>query len=205
MTGWLLVLSLFASVLGVMRIAGLRGPILTLAAAALAFGGAGYAVQGSPGVAGQPREGIERDAPGSLAAPRVVLMGQFTTADRWTIIADSFAQRGQTADAVGIMRSAVRAHPNDYQLWVGLGNALADHARTITAPATYAFDRADQLAPLAPAPRFFRGLALVRSGRLEEGAAQWRDILVTAPANASWRPLIEGALGSLSAPPKLAR
>ena len=203
--GWMILLIVLASALFAMRLAGLRGPLLTLAAAALAFGGAGYALQGSPGLSGQPREGIERTPPGSLAAPRAALMGQFNTGDRWMIIADSFAQRGQTADAVGVMRSAVRAHPKDYQLWVGLGNAIADHARTMTAPAAYAFDRADALAPLAPAPRFFRGLALVRSGRVEEGAAQWRDILATAPANASWRPLIEGALTSVSAPPKLAR
>lgn len=205
MTGWLLVMLLLAGVLGAMRLAGLRGPLLTLAAAALAFGGAGYALQGSPSLPGQPREGIERPAPGSLAAPRVALMGQFTAADRWAIIADSFAQRGQTAEAVGVMRSAVRAHPRDYQLWVGLGNALADHAQTMTPPAAYAFDRADQIAPLTPAPRFFRGLALVRSGRVEEGAAQWRDILATAPANASWRPLVEDALKSVSAPPRIAR
>ena len=205
MTGWLLVALLLAGVLGAMRLVGLRGPLLTLAAAALAFGGAGYALQGSPNFAGQPREGIGRPAPSSLAATRVLLMGQFTTADRWTIIADSFAQRGQTADAVGIMRSAVRAHPKDYQLWVGLGNALADHARIMTPPAAYAFDRADQIAPLSPAPRFFRGLALVRSGRIDEGAAQWRDILATAPANASWRPLVEDALTAVSAPPQTAR
>ena len=202
MMGFLLLFLVVAAALGAMRLAGLRGPLLTLVAAALAFGGAGYALQGRPGLPGAPREETERAAPASLAGPRAALMGQFNGADRWLIIADSFAQRGQTADAVGVMRSAVRAHPRDYQLWVGLGNALADHARTMTVPAAFAFDQAEQLAPRAPAPRFFRGLALVRSGQIEEGAAQWRALLATAPRNASWRPIVEGALLTLSAPPR---
>ena len=198
----LVLLLIVAGALGAMRLVGLRGPLLTLAAAALAFGGAGYALQGRPGLPGAPREEIGRAAPPSLAGPRAALMGQFNSADRWLIIADSFAQRGQTADAVGVMRSAVRAHPRDYILWVGLGNALADHARTMTVPAAYAFDRAEQLAPHAPAPRFFRGLALVRSGQIEDGAAQWRALLATTPPNASWRPMVENALANVSVPPR---
>ena len=200
MIGWLLLLLIVGAALGAMRLAGLRGPLLTLAAAALAFGGAGYALQGRPGLPGAPREETGRAPPPSLAAPRAALIGQFNGADRWLIIADSFAQRGQTADAVGVMRSAVRAHPGDYQLWVGLGNALADHARTMTVPAAFAFDRAEQLAPRAPAPRFFRGLALVRAGQVEEGSAEWRALLAITPPNASWRPMVESALANVSEP-----
>lgn len=200
MIGWLLLLLIGGAALAAMRLVGLRGPLLTLAAAALAIGGAGYTLFGSPGLAGVPRERLDRAPPPSLAGPRAALMGQFNTADRWLIIADSFAQRGATADAVGVLRSALRAHPKDYILWVGLGNALTDHARTITVPAEYAFDRAEQLAPRAPAPRFFRGLALVRSGRVEDGAAQWRALLDTAPQDARWRPMVEGGLATVSAP-----
>lgn len=198
MSGVLAMIALYAVALGMIRLGGMPGRRLALVAAALAIAGAGFALQGQPSLPGASRLSPSLSPPPSLAAPRAVLMGQFTTADRWQIIADSFAQRGQTADAVGVMRAAIRAHPRDYQLWVGLGNALTDHARRITPPAAYAYDRADALAPLSPAPRFFRGLALVRSGRVEEGAAKWRDILVTAPADARWRPLVEDALRSVS-------
>lgn len=200
MIGWLTLFLIGGAALLAMRLAGLRGALLTLAAAALALGGAGYALFGSPALPGAPREARARAATPSLAGPRTALTGQFNTADRWLIIADSFAQRGQTAEAVGVIRSSLRAHPNDYILWVGLGNALTDHSRTITIPAEYAFDRAGRLAPRAPAPRFFRGLALVRSGRVEEGAAQWRALLATAPPGAHWRPMVENALATVGTP-----
>ena len=205
LSGILAMIALYAVALGAICLGGMRGSRLGLAAAALAITGAGLALRGQPRVAIASELSPAPSPLPSLAAPRAALMGQFTTADRWQIIADSFAQRGQTADAVGVMRSAIRAHPRDYQLWVGLGNALTDHARRLTPPAAYAYDRADALAPLSPAPRFFRGLALVRSGRVNDGTAQWRDILVTAPADARWRPLVEDALKSVSVRPAPAR
>ena len=191
---WLILLVIAAAALGAMWAVGLRGPLLTLAAAALAFGGAGYALTGRPGLAGSPREATTRTPPIPLDVPRAQLMGNFNAADRWLIIADSFERRGNTEDAVGVLRSAVRLHPGNYQLWVGLGNALTDHARGYTPAAAYAFDRGESLAPRHPAPRFFKGLALVRSGQIDEGTALWRAVLAEAPANASWRPLISDAL-----------
>ena len=188
------ILLIAAMALVVMRFSGLRGPLLTFAAAALMLGGAGYALNGRPGLPGAPRETAERLAPIPLDAPRRALMGSFTNADHWLIIADSFERRGNTRDAVGLLRSALRAHPLDYALWVGLGNALTDHARGYTPAAAFAFDRAAELAPRVPAPRFFRGLALIRSGQVAEGAAQWRALLADAPAEASWRPMVEDAL-----------
>ena len=188
------VLVIALAALALTRLAGLRGSLLTFAAAALALGGAGYALNGRPGLTGAPRETAERPAPMPLDAPRHALMGSFTNAEHWLIIADSFERRGNTRDAVGLLRSAVRAHPGDYALWVGLGNALTDHARGYTPAAAFAFDRAAELAPRVPAPRFFRGLALIRSGQVAEGAAQWRALLAEAPAEASWRPMVEDAL-----------
>ena len=188
------ILLIAAVALALLRLTGLRGPLLTIGAAALALGGAGYALTGRPGLPGAPREMAERAPPMPLDGPRHALMGSFTNADHWLIIADSFERRGNTADAVGLLRSAVREHPRDYALWVGLGNALTDHARGYSPAAAFAFDRAAELAPRVPAPRFFRGLALIRSGQLAEGAAQWRALLADAPADASWRPMVEEAL-----------
>ena len=66
--------------------------------------------------------------PVPLTAARKALMGQFDAADTWMTISEGYAARGKTADAVGVMNSAIRARPTDYAMWVGLGNALADHA-----------------------------------------------------------------------------
>lgn len=169
----------------------LRGPVLTLAGAAIAFGCAGYAVQGSPAVGSAPRAASERAPPLPLTGARHAMMGQFDYADTWLNIADALASRGNTEDAARLLQAQVARHPRDYKLWVGLGNALTDHARTLTPAARLAYGRAAELAPGYPAPKFFLGLAEARSGNPEEALRLWREILATAPAGASWRPMIE--------------
>jgi cytochrome c-type biogenesis protein CcmH len=172
----------------------LRGAMLTLAAAAVAFGCAGYALQGSPELEGQPRVTTRRAPPLPLTGARQAMMGQFDYADTWLNMADALASRGNTADAAKLLHTQVARHPGDYKLWVGLGNALTDHARTITPAARLAYARAAELAPGYPAPKFFLGLAEARSGNPQEAVRLWREILATAPPSASWRPMIEEGL-----------
>ena len=205
MTGLLILALIIAETMAVLWLLGLRGPTLTLAGAAMMIGGAGYAVQGRPGLSGSPNVAASRPAPMPLTGARKALMGQFTAADTWITISESFASRGQTKDAVGVMNSAIRARPTDYAMWVGLGNALADHARTLTPSARFAFERAAQLAPGHPAPIFFLGLAEARSGQPAEAVKLWRELLATAPADASWRPLVADALAALTARPEAGR
>lgn len=191
MTGLFIVLVLAALALAAMRLAGLRSAMLTFAAAALMLGAAGYAVSGRPGLPGNPRAGQSTaSAPIPLTGPRNLFLGRFSGSEHWLIMADSLASRGKTQDAVGILKSAIRAHPRDYGLWVGLGNALTDHARGITPAARYAFQRARELAPNAPAPDYFEGLALLRSGDPVAAFALWNNLLERAPADAQWRPLV---------------
>jgi cytochrome c-type biogenesis protein CcmH/NrfG len=129
------------------------------------------------------------------------MLGRFNQSDRWLTIADSFAQRGDTLNAVGIIRAGLREHPDDAALHVGLGNALVDHAGMITPAATLAYARARQLAPRLPAPLFFEGLALARSGKREEALALWRRALALTPPGTSYRPIIEGGIAALSGAP----
>ena len=198
MNGLLILVLALAAAIGLLWLLRLRGAVLTLAAAALMIGAAGYALQGRPWLAGSPHLAEQRAAPIPLTAARKALMGQFTAADTWMTISEGFASRGQTKDAVGVMNSAIRARPTDYALWVGLGNALADHAGTLTPAAKFAFDRAAQLAPGHPAPAFFLGLAEARSGQPAKALERWRAILASAPADASWRPLVEDAVLAVS-------
>jgi cytochrome c-type biogenesis protein CcmH len=190
-----------ALTLGALWLLRLRGAILTLAAAALMNGAAGYVLQGRPTQSVSPVGAAPRAAPVPLTVARKALMGQFTAADTWMTISEGYAARGKTEEAVGVMNSAVRARPTDYAMWVGLGNAIADHARTLTPGARFAFERAAELAPGHPAPGFFLGLAEARSGRPAEAARLWREVLAAAPANASWRPLVEDALVAVTARP----
>ena len=184
--------------LGLLWLMKLRGSMLSLVAAAAAFGCAGYALQGSPDLEGQPRVSVRRAPPLPLTGARHAMMGQFDYADTWLNMADALATRGNTEDAAKLLQTQAARHPRDYKLWVGLGNALTDHARTITPAARVAYARAAELAPGYPAPPFFLGLAEARSGNPEEALRLWRRILAAAPPNASWRPLIEEGISLMT-------
>lgn len=175
----------------------LRGAALQLALAALMLGSAGYALQGRPSLPGSPGEADRAAAPVSLAEPRQAMLGRFNQSDRWLIIADSFASRGQTEDAVDIVRAGIKEHPDDFGLWIGLGNALIDHAGMITPAATLAYAKAREIAPRHPAPLFFEGLAFARSGQRDEALELWRRALALTPPGTSYRPMIEGGIAAL--------
>ena len=198
MNGLLILVLMTGATLGLLWLLRLRGAIFTLAAAALMVGAAGYALQGRPSLAGSPNLSAARQPPVPLTGARKALMGQFDAADTWMTISEGYASRGRTAEAVGVMNSAIRARPTDYAMWVGLGNALADHAGTMTPAAEFAFARAAELAPGHPAPAFFHGLAEARAGQPDKALKRWRDILAGAPADASWRPLVENAVLAVS-------
>lgn len=200
MSGWFVLLLLIAITVGVLWLLRVRGPMLQLAGAALLFGAAGYATLGRPGLPSAPRSAQQREASVPLTNLRHAFFGRFGPTEHWLVISESYARRGQTREAAGVMESAVREHPGDPVLWIGLGNALADHARTITPAGDLAFRRAIELAPDHPAPRFFYGLALARSGESENALALWRQILAEAPADASWRPVVEDAVAAISGP-----
>jgi cytochrome c-type biogenesis protein CcmH len=200
MSGWLILAALIALGLGAFRLLGLRGAMLQLAAAALLAGASGYALQGRPSLAGSPRAAATSREVVPLTGVRNAFFGEFTRSGHWLLMSDSMARKGNTADAAGLLRSAVREHPRDVALWVGLGNALVDHAGVLTPAAQLAYQRAAELAPGHPAAPFFFGLALARSGDRAGAVALWKQILADAPADASWRPLVEDAIAALSPP-----
>jgi cytochrome c-type biogenesis protein CcmH len=198
MTGWLALGALVALSLATLRLLGLRGAMLKLAAAALLVGASGYAVQGRPELGEAPRAASASREIIPLTAARHAFFGAFTGSEHWLLMSESLARRGNSADAAGILRSAVREHPGDPQLWIGLGNALVDHAGMLTPAAEFAYRRAAELAPGHPAAPFFLGLALARSGDRAGAVRLWRELLAEAPAGASWRPLVESAIAALS-------
>lgn len=208
MTVYLFLVGAVALILGSMWLANVRGPVLMMTAAVMLFGCAGYAIQGTPTLAGAPREGQKRAAPMSLVGARQALLGQFDYSDNWLNMADALASRGNSEDAARLLAAQVEKHPGDFKLWIGLGNALADHSQTLSPAARLAFIRAQDLAPGHPAPAFFLGLAEARSGNPEMAAQIWREILRNAPEDASWRPMVEQglqAIGGGEMPPPTAK
>ena len=71
---------------------------------------------------------------------------------------------------------------------------------TLTPASELAFRRAQELTPDYPAPRFFYGLALARSGDSKAAIELWQQVLAEAPADASWRPVVQDALAALQGP-----
>ena len=200
MMGWLILLLLVLACISGLALLGVRGGLLTAAMAALLFGAAGYALQGRPGVADAPAADSEGRRLVPLTAARHAFFGDFSPEERWLLISEAYARVGDTENAVGIMTNAVGKYPGSPHLWIGLANALVDHAGGLTPPAELAYRRAAELSPGYPAPPFFYGLALARSGDPQAAVAIWKNILATAPKDASWRPLIELGIATLSQP-----
>lgn len=198
--GWVILLALIAFSLGAFWLLDVREGLFKAAAAALLVGAAGYALQGNPDLPGAPAKSSEAREVLPLAEARHAFFGSFTPAESWLAISEALARHGNAVDAVGILQNAVRRYPGDPQLWIGLGNALVDHGHGLTPPAEFAYRRASELVPGHPAAPFFYGLALARSGDRQAAVAIWKRILAHAPANASWRPLIEQGVTALSAP-----
>ncbi|MBT2185766.1 tetratricopeptide repeat protein [Sphingobium nicotianae] len=163
-----------------------RLPLRKLApiATALLLGLAGYAWQGSPGLAGKPvAPGVERVRfDEALAKKRSEIGERISGATRWLVISDGYARRGDTQNAVNIFQSGLREFPNDANLWVGLGNALVMHGEgTLTPAADYAFKQAIRLQPDGISPNYFYGLALAESGQFERARDIWLRLAARLP------------------------
>lgn len=197
--GWVILLLLVAASLGALWWSGVRGGLLTAAAAALLLGSAGYAFQGRPDLRGSPAQGAEGRDILPLTEARHTFFGNFTAAESWLLMSEALARNGNTESAVGILQNAVGRYPGDPQLWIGLGNALVDHAHGLTPPAEFAYRRAEELSPGYPAPPFFYGLALARSGDREGAVRIWLQLLAKSPRGASWRPLVEQGVAAMQA------
>lgn len=199
--GLVILLLLMAGSVGGLWLLGVRGAALTASAAALLLGGAGYAFQGSPWLPGAPAHNEEAQNFFPLTEARHAFFGNFTAAEPWLRMSEALERGGHGQDAVGILQNATTRYPGDAQLWIGLGNALIDHARGLTPPAELAYKRAEAAAPGHPAAPFFYGLALARSGDTASALKLWRNILASAPKDASWRPLVEQGVAALSGSP----
>jgi len=200
MIGFVILVLLIALSLAALWLLRVRGGALTASAAALLLGGAGYALQGRPGVPGAPAQNSEAGDVFPLTQARHAFFGEFTFAEPWLRMSEALGRDGKSEDAIGILQNAVKRYPGDPQLWIGLGNALVDHARGMTPAAELAYKRAEEAAPGHPAAPFFYGLALARSGDRDGALKLWRDVLAKAPPSASWRPLVEQGVAALSAP-----
>lgn len=171
-----------------------------LLGAALLFGLAGYALQGSPGMAGTSKQASVEADQGSMALvdARRRMFNPNLAPSRFVTLADGFARRGQYEDAAGILNGALSQNSNDGEAWLALANALVEHADgSLTPAALYSYGQAQTVLPGHPGPSYFLGVSLIRSGKPVEARELWAATLERAPADAPWRPEMEQRLARL--------
>lgn len=199
--GWLVVLALVLLVgAALWKWGKLPRSAFEPVAAALLLGLAGYALQGRPEVPGKsvPPKAQTVAIDEKQVETRAQMGQRFGSAAQWLIAADGAMRAGVPQAAVTYIRSGLKENPRDPDLWVGLGNALIVHNGGMVSPAaTYAFQKAADLAPSHPGPPFFMGLAFAQSGQFAQARAVWTELLARAPAQAPWRADLESRLAQL--------
>ena len=183
------------------------GPRRLVAAATVilmpAFGLGVYLNTGSPGLPDQPL--VERLAapvaddsmPALIARVEAHLRKEPADVRGWTAIAPVYMRLQRFAEAAEAYRQVVNLGAGDHAVYANFGEALMlSQDGLITADARVAFNKANQLAPDEPKPRYFLALADYQDGRKTEAVAAWQALLAEAPADAPWRGTVEAQIAS---------
>ncbi len=198
MTGWLIFACFaIAAMLLLWRPGRLDRSALMLVAAALFVAAAGYTWLGVPGEAGAAAAGRDRPmrADSIFASERQLFLTKYGETGTVLATADAFNRMGEDETAVDLIGNTIATHPRDVDLRIAYAHALLMLARGNMTPAVaLAFDRAEQIAPANPAPRYFRGLAQIESGDAAGAEQTWRALDASLPAGSLWKPPLEKRL-----------
>ena len=188
--GWVWLFAIGIAAFALLWSRGASRALGTFTAAALLFGGAGYALQNNSSLPGSPaRTDIRRiDVDPGLVAFRTAIMPGTAEDSAILATADQQMRQGDTGGAAQIMLEAVERRPDDSALWTGLGSVIVAHDGGQISPAAhFAFRRAFQLAPTEPGPPFFLGMAHVQAGDLAAAKRAWLLALTLTPREAPYR------------------
>lgn len=188
--GWLWLALIGGAAFAMLWVTGVSRGVRLIGGAALLFGASGYAWQQHATLPGHP---VRADAqvievePGLVAFRSAIMPGEAGDAAVMAA-ADDRLRAGDSAAAAQILHQAIGQRPNDAALWAGYGSVIATHDGGQVSPAAqYAFRRAFNLAPNAPGPPFFLGLAYVQGGEMAAAKAAWLRALALTPRDAPFR------------------
>jgi len=188
--GWLILVGIALGAGLLLWLTGFPRKLWTVAATALVLGAAGYAWQGSPGLAGHPvaAKSAKGEIDPEIVAIRDAMFGRFNFTWGSFMRADAMTRAGAPDTAVRAMVLTTRQAPGDAGGWAWLGIKLAENdGNQISPAAKFAFDRAIALAPQHPGPPFLYGLAMIREGKFAEARPYWAKALELTPEKAGYR------------------
>ena len=201
MIGWLAVLAL-TLVAFCAAAFGLRMPRQGWAmfGAVLVFGLAGYAWQGSPDQPSSPKEKpmTQPQSGEEMVEARRDLFDPAVPRPDYLMLSDGFARRGQFSKAAALLRKGLQDNPEHLEGWLALGMALVAHSDGFVTPAAaYAYEQASAIDRFNPAPDFFFGFSLLRSGEIRSARDIWSKLLERSPPDAPWRSDLERRVEAL--------
>lgn len=177
--------------LGCLAALGLRGAARLLCLGVLTLGVGGYALRGAPAASGYVAPHVDPAEPGARVAAeqaRARLLKDPTDVPSWIAMSVALSGEGKSQQAVEGLTRALAVMPDQPDLWVALGEALVAHNNGLVSPAArLAFDRASQIAPDHPAPRYYLGMAWLQAGKPDQALETWQALLASAAADAPWR------------------
>ena len=190
---WVIVVLLAVAILlGLWRWLGRDAGSWQFVAAALLVGCAGYAWQGRPNMEGAPKAAeADRRQESEFTLLRPQLLNQFDRAGAYLTTAEAMVRSGNTLSAAKMLHIQLERSPRDMGLWLGYADVLLQHANgTLTPASEMAFNRAAQVAPNHPAPRFFYALALARLGQFDPAEQYLQQVLAMPELTEQWRTVV---------------
>ncbi|MGV3635324.1 MAG: c-type cytochrome biogenesis protein CcmI [Pseudorhodoplanes sp.] len=163
--------------------------------------GALYIRWGSPQLPGAPLAG-RMDAPlqnrsieSMVAQVEAHLEKNPDDGQGWQVVAPVYMRMGRFNDAVRARAQTIRLLGSTAEREADLGEAQVAAANgVVTADAKATFERALKADAVNVKAQYFSGLAAEQDGKPQEAARIWRAMLIAAPANAPFRPLVQQSL-----------
>ncbi|MEZ5818344.1 MAG: c-type cytochrome biogenesis protein CcmI [Hyphomicrobiaceae bacterium] len=160
-----------------------------------------YSQTGAPGLPAQPIAARRATPPVNAEMAKLIAAVEARLKEHpedgrgWDVIAPVYLRLGRYVDAADAYGRALRILGDSVGRLSGLADAvmLRDDGR-VSEQAKSALTRLLQLEPGHVQARFWLAVGKEQDGRLAEAAADYAKLLENAPADVSWRPMVEKRL-----------
>ncbi|HUZ91145.1 MAG TPA: c-type cytochrome biogenesis protein CcmI [Methylocella sp.] len=121
----------------------------------------------------------------------------------YEVLAPVYLRMGRAADAVHAARESLRLLGPTAERQELYGEALVSAANgAVTAEAKQSFEAAAAIAPSAPKPQFFLGLAAAQEGDSARAREIWGKLVAEAPPGAPWAQALRERMAALGGGPE---